>query len=89
MGIGLDLAGEWVADQDMHPLINIAGREWMTADSEMRGTFYGLPDPRPQAAKGRGLYWRFPAENERTTNGELRNMAGTTLPRRLWLWLTR
>lgn len=54
------LIGDWVADDDMHPMMNIAGREWMTADGEMRGRFYGFPDPRLREAKARGLYWHFP-----------------------------
>jgi hypothetical protein len=56
------ISGEWVADEDMHPLVNIAGREWMTADGEMHGTFYTFGDPRLREAKKRGLYWRFPLE---------------------------
>jgi hypothetical protein len=58
--MGIDnILGQWVENKDMHPATNIAGRDWMTKDGEMSGTFYGRGSI-PIEAYERGLLWHFP-----------------------------
>jgi len=59
VSVAEDIAGVWVADKDMHPMMNIWHREWMTADGEMHGEYRGNWSI-PPGARERGLYWRFP-----------------------------
>ncbi len=57
MTLAEEIAGVWVPDEDMHPLMNIWHREWMTKDGEMHGTYFGTI---PAEARQRGIMWRFP-----------------------------
>lgn len=53
------IAGEWVPNEKMHPMTNVQGRDWMTADGEMSGTFH-FAGSVPMEAYERGLLWHFP-----------------------------
>ena len=56
------VAGEWVPDEDMHPVMNIWNREWMTKDGELHGTWRGAGSI-PADAYRRGLLWHFPVNS--------------------------
>ena len=55
-----EITGHWVPDEQMHPMMNIANRMWMTKDGEMFGTFRCYGDIPPEA-RARGLLWHLPA----------------------------
>ena len=51
------IAGHWVANEDMHPMTNIAGRKWMTKDGELHGVTFP-----PNHALERGIMCHFPVD---------------------------
>jgi hypothetical protein len=56
-----EIAGIWLPDEDMHPLMNVYARQWMTKDGEMHGTCYGTI---PEEARKRGIMWHFPIRKD-------------------------
>ena len=52
---------KWVPNENMHPVMNIWGRDWMTKDGEQHGTYYGYGSIPPDAML-KGIMWRFPAQ---------------------------
>ena len=67
-----DITGVWIRDEDMSPFANVGGREWMTYDGEMSGTFHFVGSIPPEAYR-RGILWHFPApERKAQMKDELR-----------------
>ena len=59
MGMAERIAGQWIADEDMHPMTNIAGRRWWAAGN--LSAFYNGYWATPGGMKPVGLYWHFPS----------------------------
>ena len=59
--IAEQLAGEWVADKDMGPLTNIAGRRFW-ARGNIEGYYNGYW-PTKDGLKPDDLWWHFPTQN--------------------------
>lgn len=53
------ILGRWIPIENLSPETNIAGRDWMTKDGTMYGTFYGYL---PFEAYKRGILWHFTPE---------------------------
>lgn len=57
------MAGQWVADEDMHPATNVAGRRYWAPGAalgdEIEGVYWGSW-PTHSGMKPQGLYWFFP-----------------------------
>lgn len=60
MGIAQDIAGKLVADEDMHPMVNIYGRKWI-AGGDMSGEYRGTW-PTRDGMKPPRLFWVFDSE---------------------------
>ncbi len=59
MGIADTIAGEWIADADLHPATNVYGRRFW-AKGNIEGEFYGTW-PTKDGLRPDGLFWHFPA----------------------------
>ena len=59
MGIADTIAGEWIADADLHHATNVYGRRFW-AKGNIEGEFYGTW-PTKDGLRPDGLFWHFPA----------------------------